>query len=214
MSARTASSGARPGAGDIISVRHSTVPTKRLPCGSSGSSSYSTTRWATGGPPGCGAAGWPSRSEIFGRAGVVAVSRCAGVAGPRTSADDAAGDVADGVALPERERADQRDQQADAREPEDARLAAQRPRRAASAGRIPLPLRHGALSADLPDTCAWSSKPKLDTGPVAVVGRGPQILRLHARLDLLELVELRRAEATGAGGRLGARGGVMLGRWA
>ena len=38
-SARTASSGERPGPGDIVSVRQIAEPTKRLPCGSAGSSS-------------------------------------------------------------------------------------------------------------------------------------------------------------------------------
>src|SRR3954462_8834146 len=56
---RPASSGGRPGDAGRISVRHSTVPTKRLPAGSSGSSSYSTTRFATGGPLACDDDGWP-----------------------------------------------------------------------------------------------------------------------------------------------------------
>ncbi len=38
-SARTAISAGRPGAGAIISVRQTTVPSRRLPCGSPGSSS-------------------------------------------------------------------------------------------------------------------------------------------------------------------------------
>src|SRR4029079_9210135 len=70
-SRRTAGSGGRPADAGRISVRHSTVPTKRLPAGSSGSSSYSTTRCATGGRLGAGDGG-PRRSVIFGRAGVAA----------------------------------------------------------------------------------------------------------------------------------------------
>ena len=71
MSARTARS---PGALPvplICSVRHTTVPTYCLPLGSAGSSSYSTTRCATGATV-SDDDGWPTRSAIFGRgAGVV-----------------------------------------------------------------------------------------------------------------------------------------------
>ena len=57
ISARTASSGGLPVPGDIASVRQTTEPTERLPWGSFGSSSYSTTRWATAAPS-CAACGW------------------------------------------------------------------------------------------------------------------------------------------------------------
>ena len=45
----------------VAAVRQIAEPRLRLPCGSSGSSSYSTTRCATGTPAGCGGAadGWP-----------------------------------------------------------------------------------------------------------------------------------------------------------
>src|ERR1700712_2176208 len=65
MSARTARS---PGALPlplIASVRHTTVPTYCLPLGSDGSSSYSTTRCATGATV-SDDEGWPTRSGIFG----------------------------------------------------------------------------------------------------------------------------------------------------
>src|SRR5665213_2389732 len=65
MSARTAISGFWPAAPLICSVRQITEPTYCLPLGSAGSSSYSTTRCATG-ATGSSDAGWPTRSGIFG----------------------------------------------------------------------------------------------------------------------------------------------------
>src|SRR5476649_2642493 len=65
MSARTAISAAWPAAGLIASVRQTTVPTYCLPLGSAGSSSYSTTRCATGAVWSLDD-GWPTRSGIFG----------------------------------------------------------------------------------------------------------------------------------------------------
>src|ERR1700726_1980675 len=65
MSARTARSGGWPAAGFTGSVRQITEPTYCLPLGSEGSSSYSTTRCATGATCSVGD-GWPTRSGIFG----------------------------------------------------------------------------------------------------------------------------------------------------
>src|SRR6266436_1064518 len=65
MSARTAISAFWPPAALICSVRQITEPTYCLPLGSAGSSSYSTTRCATGAS--CSVdEGWPTRSGIFG----------------------------------------------------------------------------------------------------------------------------------------------------
>ncbi len=65
MSARTAMSAFWPAAALICSVRQITEPTYCLPLGSEGSSSYSTTRCATGAT--CSVDdGWPTRSGIFG----------------------------------------------------------------------------------------------------------------------------------------------------
>src|SRR5665213_1644314 len=65
MSARTAISAGGPAAALIGSVRQTTVPTYCLPLGSLGSSSYSTTRCATGATWSLDE-GWPTRSGIFG----------------------------------------------------------------------------------------------------------------------------------------------------
>src|SRR6478735_10586171 len=65
MSARTAMSAFWPAAALICSVRQITEPTYCLPLASEGSSSYSTTRCATGAT--CSEDdGWPTRSGIFG----------------------------------------------------------------------------------------------------------------------------------------------------
>ena len=68
MSARTAISAFWPAAAFTGSVRQTTVPTYCLPLGSEGSSSYSTTRCATGATASSVAddEGWPTRSGIFG----------------------------------------------------------------------------------------------------------------------------------------------------
>src|ERR1700733_6399138 len=65
MSARTARSAFWPAAALICSVRQITEPTYCLPLGSEGSSSYSTTRCATGAIWSLDD-GWPTRSGIFG----------------------------------------------------------------------------------------------------------------------------------------------------
>src|SRR4051794_26957167 len=67
MSARTAMSGFCPPEPEplICSVRQITEPIYCLPFGSLGSSSYSTTRCATGAVTSCDD-GWPTRSEILG----------------------------------------------------------------------------------------------------------------------------------------------------
>src|ERR1700722_15856723 len=65
MSARTARSAFWPATGLICSVRQITEPTYCLPLGSDGSSSYSTTRCATGATWSVDD-GWPTRSGIFG----------------------------------------------------------------------------------------------------------------------------------------------------
>src|SRR6202790_2345415 len=65
MSALTAMSGCWPAAALTCSVLKITEPTYCLPLGSEGSSSYSTTRCATGAT--CSVEeGWPTRSGIFG----------------------------------------------------------------------------------------------------------------------------------------------------
>src|SRR6202789_1346414 len=73
MSARTAMSAGWPVLPLIGSVRHTTVPTYCLPLGSAGSSSYSTTRCATGAAWSVDD-GWPTRSAIFGFDGGVELS--------------------------------------------------------------------------------------------------------------------------------------------
>src|SRR5271168_1760396 len=65
ISARTAISAGWPVPPLIGSVRQTTVPTYCLPLGSEGSSSYSTTRCATGATWSVDD-GWPTRSGIFG----------------------------------------------------------------------------------------------------------------------------------------------------
>src|SRR5271155_3525581 len=65
MSARTAISAGWPAAALIGSVLQTTEPTYCLPLGSAGSSSYSTTRCATGATWSVDD-GWPTRSGIFG----------------------------------------------------------------------------------------------------------------------------------------------------
>src|ERR1700691_4500759 len=65
MSARTATSAGWPAAALIGSVRQTTEPTYCLPLGSAGSSSYNTTRCATG-ATWSEDDGWPTRSAIFG----------------------------------------------------------------------------------------------------------------------------------------------------
>src|SRR6476620_809746 len=65
MSARTAMSGFWLPLALICSVRQITEPTNCLPFGSDGSSSYSTTRCATG-ATWSDDDGWPTRSGIFG----------------------------------------------------------------------------------------------------------------------------------------------------
>src|SRR5271154_3104370 len=66
MSARTAISAAWLPDALIGSVRQITEPTYCLPLGSEGSSSYSTTRCATGATCSDDDDGWPTRSGIFG----------------------------------------------------------------------------------------------------------------------------------------------------
>src|SRR5512133_2089101 len=66
MSARKAISGFWLPLALTGSVRQITEPTYCLPCGSDGSSSYSTTRCATGATFSLDD-GWPTRSGIFGR---------------------------------------------------------------------------------------------------------------------------------------------------
>ena len=87
MSARTPISGGWPAGTFTASVRQITVPTYCLPCGTAGSSSYSTTRCATGAI--CVAPGWPTRSGIFGRVplslGASACCCCAGLVSERYS---------------------------------------------------------------------------------------------------------------------------------
>src|SRR5579863_5411 len=73
MSARTAISAGWPAAALIGSVRQTTEPTYCLPLGSEGSSSYSTTRCATGATWSVDD-GWPTRSGIFGFDSGVVVS--------------------------------------------------------------------------------------------------------------------------------------------
>src|ERR1700753_172505 len=65
MSPRTAISAFWPAAALTCSVRQITEPTYCLPLGSAGSSSYSTTRCATGATWSVDD-GWPTRSAIFG----------------------------------------------------------------------------------------------------------------------------------------------------
>ena len=80
MSARTATSGFWLPLALIGSVRQITEPTYCLPLGSDGSSSYSTTRCATGATFSLDE-GWPTRSGIFGRDCGAAGSFCASTTG-------------------------------------------------------------------------------------------------------------------------------------